>query len=232
MEWNARVQVTTWNPVPPGATAIPGGPIDYASKHWSGLISGYYQSRAAMAMRMAGAAAQAGLSLELWLGPFGAGAASGQALVDVQGANGTGLRVGLVSLATPGGAGELTLQLALQDSRGTHATYLMDANCAWLLNEALESEGKAHVVLIVDASAHIAMAVVQGLLCNGAGQDVQGWQWLPLALGDLQQGAASSFVWGGSYGGALLGGRWYTRAITVTEAIGNSRAGPPSALGE
>ena len=178
------------------------------------------------------AAAQAGLSLELWLGPFGAGAASGQALVDVQGANGTGLRVGLVSLATPGGAGELTLQLALQDSRGTHATYLMDANCAWLLNEALESEGKAHVVLIVDASAHIAMAVVQGLLCNGAGQDVQGWQWLPLALGDLQQGAASSFVWGGSYGGALLGGRWYTRAITVTEAIGNSRAGPPSALGE
>ena len=61
MEWNARVQITTWNPVPPGATAIPGGPIDYASKHWSGLISGYYQSRAAMAMRMAGAAAQAGL---------------------------------------------------------------------------------------------------------------------------------------------------------------------------
>ena len=58
--WNARVQLTTWNPTPPGATSIPGGPIDYASKHWSGLISGYYAARAAMAQRMAVAAAGAG----------------------------------------------------------------------------------------------------------------------------------------------------------------------------
>jgi hypothetical protein len=55
-------QVTTWNPTPPGATSIPGGPIDYASKHWSGLISGYYASRAATAQRMALAAAAAGAS--------------------------------------------------------------------------------------------------------------------------------------------------------------------------
>jgi hypothetical protein len=54
------VQITTWNPTPPGATSIPGGPIDYASKHWSGLISGYYASRAAAAQRMALAAAAAG----------------------------------------------------------------------------------------------------------------------------------------------------------------------------
>jgi alpha-N-acetylglucosaminidase len=60
-EWNARVQITTWNPTPPGATEIPGGPIDYASKHWSGLIHYYYASRAAMAQRMALAAAGAGL---------------------------------------------------------------------------------------------------------------------------------------------------------------------------
>lgn len=32
-EWNARTQLTTWNPTPKGG-AIPGGPIDYASKHW------------------------------------------------------------------------------------------------------------------------------------------------------------------------------------------------------
>jgi alpha-N-acetylglucosaminidase len=59
-EWNARTQITTWNPTPPGATVIPGGPIDYASKHWSGLISDYYASRAAMAQRMAYDAAVAG----------------------------------------------------------------------------------------------------------------------------------------------------------------------------
>jgi hypothetical protein len=47
------VQLTTWNPTVPGSTKIPRGPIDYASKHWSGLISGYYAQRAAMAQRMA-----------------------------------------------------------------------------------------------------------------------------------------------------------------------------------
>ena len=34
-EWNARTQLTTWNPTPKDG-GIPGGPIDYASKHWSG----------------------------------------------------------------------------------------------------------------------------------------------------------------------------------------------------
>lgn len=32
-EWNARVQLTTWNPTPKGATQIPGGPIDYVNAH-------------------------------------------------------------------------------------------------------------------------------------------------------------------------------------------------------
>eukprot|EP00041_Stephanoeca_diplocostata_P034371 m.1169532 g.1169532 ORF g.1169532 m.1169532 type:complete len:497 (+) comp24509_c1_seq11:1832-3322(+) len=44
-EWNARVQLTSWNPTPHNAAAVPGGPIDYASKHWSGLISDYYAER-------------------------------------------------------------------------------------------------------------------------------------------------------------------------------------------
>ena len=54
------MQLTTWNPTVPGSTKIPGGPIDYASKHWSGLISGYYAARAAIAQRLALAAAAAG----------------------------------------------------------------------------------------------------------------------------------------------------------------------------
>jgi|TARA_B100000795_G_C22798347_1_gene440545 hypothetical protein len=44
-EWNARVQLTTWNPTSQNATVIPAGPIDYASKHWSGLIKDYYSER-------------------------------------------------------------------------------------------------------------------------------------------------------------------------------------------
>ena len=44
-EWNARVQLTTWNPTPKDAAAVPSGPIDYAAKHWSGLVRDYYAER-------------------------------------------------------------------------------------------------------------------------------------------------------------------------------------------
>lgn len=43
--WNARSQLTTWNPVPAGATEYPDGPVDYAAKHWSGLVRDYYAVR-------------------------------------------------------------------------------------------------------------------------------------------------------------------------------------------
>jgi alpha-N-acetylglucosaminidase len=45
-EWNARTQITTWNPTSKHSPSIPGGPIDYAVKHWSGLIKDYYVRRA------------------------------------------------------------------------------------------------------------------------------------------------------------------------------------------
>ena len=64
-EWNARSQLTTWNPTPYGASVIPDGPIDYASKHWAGLISDYYQERAkrVLAQAMYDAAASRPLNL-------------------------------------------------------------------------------------------------------------------------------------------------------------------------
>lgn len=52
-EWNARAQLTTWNPTPKNATQIPSGPIDYASKHWSGLIRDYYAKRAELMLNQA-----------------------------------------------------------------------------------------------------------------------------------------------------------------------------------
>jgi alpha-N-acetylglucosaminidase len=47
-EWNARTQITTWNPTRADDAKIPGGPIDYAAKHWSGLIEDYYAVRATL----------------------------------------------------------------------------------------------------------------------------------------------------------------------------------------
>ena len=62
-EWNARTQLTTWNPTPLGK-AIPGGPIDYASKHWSGLIRDYYGARVTLVMKQALSDAAAGKALD------------------------------------------------------------------------------------------------------------------------------------------------------------------------
>ena len=52
-EWNARVQITTWNPTKPNASRVPGGPIDYAAKHWNGLIGDYYAKRASLVLKQA-----------------------------------------------------------------------------------------------------------------------------------------------------------------------------------
>jgi alpha-N-acetylglucosaminidase len=59
-EWNARTQITTWNPTTKNATRIPGGPNDYASKHWSGLVGDYYGKRAELLLAMGLEAAAAG----------------------------------------------------------------------------------------------------------------------------------------------------------------------------
>jgi len=63
-EWNARTQITTWNPTPKGADSIPGGPIDYASKQWNGLIRDYYAARGKMFIEQALSDAAAGKSLD------------------------------------------------------------------------------------------------------------------------------------------------------------------------
>jgi alpha-N-acetylglucosaminidase len=63
-EWNARAQLTTWNPTPANASKVPDGPVDYASKHWSGLIRDYYAARAQMVLNQALADAAAGRPLD------------------------------------------------------------------------------------------------------------------------------------------------------------------------
>jgi alpha-N-acetylglucosaminidase len=65
-EWNARVQLTTWKPTPKNATEVVSeadghtlnnketdGEVDYAGKHWSGLIRDYYAVRARLFLQQA-----------------------------------------------------------------------------------------------------------------------------------------------------------------------------------
>ena len=63
LEWNARTQITTWNPVSKTDTSVPQGPIDYASKHWQGLIKDYYSKRARVTLEQALRDEQTGLPL-------------------------------------------------------------------------------------------------------------------------------------------------------------------------
>lgn len=63
-EWSARSQLTSWKPTPIHSAKIPGGPIDYASKHWSGLVRDYYAARVDLVMGQALRDARAGKPLD------------------------------------------------------------------------------------------------------------------------------------------------------------------------
>lgn len=52
-EWNARTQITTWNPTSIKNHEIPAGPVDYAKKQWAGLVRDYYTTRARILLRQA-----------------------------------------------------------------------------------------------------------------------------------------------------------------------------------
>merc|ERR1711865_1100391 len=62
-EWNARSQLTTWKPTPLHSKIL-SGPVDYASKHWSGLIRDYYSARVDVVMKQALYDASFGVDLD------------------------------------------------------------------------------------------------------------------------------------------------------------------------
>ena len=141
---------------------------------------------------------------------------SGEAILD--GVK-TAIRAGFAVLVAPRGS----LSLLLRDDGGTQGNLTLDGACASLLARA--QPPLHHVALIVDGAARVALAVVDGFLCNGGADGARGWAYLPMALGALTP--APTFKWGGDFGGQVAGGRWFARALSVTEAVGNSRAGPP-----
>jgi alpha-N-acetylglucosaminidase len=62
-EWNARVQITSWDPTKKGASKPGRETVDYADKHWSGLIRDYYAKRVEVVAQQALSDAKAGRSL-------------------------------------------------------------------------------------------------------------------------------------------------------------------------
>jgi hypothetical protein len=62
-EWNARTQITTWNPTGARDSSVPPGPVDYAAKHWSGLLRDYYAQRVQLIAEQALLDASAGRPL-------------------------------------------------------------------------------------------------------------------------------------------------------------------------
>ena len=168
------------------------------------------------------AAFQAGWTVEFYLRGWAAGA-PGQALLDARApASGAGFAV-LTAPPRGGGGGGVTLTLLLRDDAGTQGNLTLDGACASLLARA--EPPLHHGALIVDGAARVALAVVDGFLCNGGADGARGWAYLPIALGAVTP--APTFKWGGDFGGQVAGGRWFSRALSVTEAVGNSRAGPP-----
>jgi len=171
------------------------------------------------------AGAGTGAVIGLWVATHSA-AAPGQALVEVGGP--------LSLTVAAGGA----LLLELKDAAtGTNASLLMDGECAARLSgTGTTPDSEPHyAAVVIDASARVLTWSVDGVVCDGssaggsAGGALWGWEWAPTGMGDLNANPrAPSFVLGGSYGGRVLGGAWYARALMHTELVGNWRAGPPA----
>jgi len=158
-----------------------------------------------------------GLTLGLWLANHG-GAAAGQTLfTSVAAGNTSGVSIEVV----PGGA----LRCNVSDGVGAATSLPTDSLCtARLLDAASDPH---YVAFVVDGGAHVLSVSVDGMLCDGATESLQGWTFLPATTHDLS-GSAAQFTVGGTYTGTFAGGHVYSRYLQTSEAVGNYRAGPPA----
>ena len=146
-----------------------------------------------------------GLSLDVWarLGSLEAG----QVLLDSRTPSGAGLAL----LTTPRG----TLELVLNDGR---------SECRWDCDPGLLQAGRwHHVAAIVDGGPKLILFVVDGVLCDGGEARQFGWGRfspnLHSVTGSAELRIAPALV------GELATLRIYGRALLVSEAVGNWRAG-------
>ncbi|NBO93120.1 MAG: hypothetical protein EBV06_12550 [Planctomycetia bacterium] len=146
-----------------------------------------------------------GMSLEFWV-RFDKFAAK-QVLFDSRTASGEGLFV-----ATKG----KTIRVELNDGK---------TKAHWETDEDIFQSGKTHhVVVTVDAGPRMIMFLVDGRLCDGAGQRQFGWGRYPAELRDVS--GTRKLLLGPSLQGNLLSVRLYQRPLTTSEAVNHYHAGP------
>lgn len=158
-----------------------------------------------------------GVTLGLWLCNHSLSRA-GEVLVDTAAAGGQGPSLSLT--VAPGGGVSLRVSDA---SHGVVGNLTSDAACSG----RLAPPGAPHyVVATVDTGAHLLTLAIDGVLCDGDTEAPAGWAWVDADAGSLAPGAPT-FILARNYSGALLGGGWWARMLTVSEAVANYRAGPP-----
>ena len=82
-----------------------------------------------------------------------------------------------------------------------------------------------HAAFTVDGRANVATMVVDGILCDGGRERIQGWWRLNPFLGDIN-GEGCGMV-GEGLRGRVLRLRVYDRYLRTSEAIANYGAGAP-----
>jgi hypothetical protein len=118
--------------------------------------------------------------------------------------------------------GALLLQL-VDTNTNTNASLKMDDECTTRLGG--DNSTPHYISVIIDSAAHILRFSVDGVMCDGGENQPFGWEWAPESMRDLNSNAhTSSFTLGSNYGGKILSGSWYSRALMNTEVVGNWRA--------
>ncbi len=142
---------------------------------------------------------RAGFTLELWLDA----PAPGQVLLDTRAPDGRGLCL----YATARG----TLEIMLRDGR---------TDCRWESDPGMLVPGAPHhVAVIVDGGPKIICFVVDGTLCDGGAHRQFGWGRINPHLRNVNGDALLHL------GAGVHTLRLYERALHISEAIGNYRAG-------
>jgi hypothetical protein len=165
-----------------------------------------------------------GFSVDMWLNPTYA-KLDQTVLLDASavgmGGDDSGGRVKISYFSSNG-----TIMVDMVDTKGSRVRFGTDPVCSQRLKDGQQSAH--HVGVLVDAGPKMIAFVVDGKLCDG-GPDLKAWanghQLFDLAFGNVGGGGG-----GGSAGSVevctdlVSGGRWYDRALYVTEMIGNWRA--------
>ena len=135
----------------------------------------------------------------------------------------------ILTTESPGKGGValvVSSESSVQSARG--ATFrVSDGNSMFnistdpVCSAVLGMPGKHFVGVGADAGSRIITIMVDGVLCDGGGQQPFGWKWFP-ALGLVRGGSVMKV--GEHYGGKVMRGHVYSRKmLTTSQMVGNFR---------